>query len=73
MNFLHFAAWLFVVCSGLLVLGSFTTAAPSVERVRGLVYGMVVRDDDVGAGSLRLVVLSVVLLVCVGVIWVVFR
>jgi SSS family solute:Na+ symporter len=37
-NFLHFAALLFVICSVVLVLASFSSPAPSREQIAGLTY-----------------------------------
>jgi SSS family solute:Na+ symporter len=37
-NFLHFAALLFVICSVVLVLASFSSPAPSREQLAGLTY-----------------------------------
>jgi SSS family solute:Na+ symporter len=38
MNFLHFAILLFVICSVVLVVVSFTKPAPSSEKLQGLTY-----------------------------------
>jgi SSS family solute:Na+ symporter len=38
MNFLHFAILLFVICSAVLVVVSFTRPAPSAEQLKGLTY-----------------------------------
>ena len=37
-NFLHYAIFLFIICSGVLIAVSLTTAAPNMEKVRGLTF-----------------------------------
>ncbi|MFQ6615138.1 MAG: sodium:solute symporter [Fidelibacterota bacterium] len=68
-NFLHYAVLLFVVCSLVLVIVSFLTRPPSKEQIEGLTYSSAGRGlvaDRPG------VVLSVVLAVTIGLLWVVF-
>jgi SSS family solute:Na+ symporter len=73
MNFLHFAAWLFVICSALLVLGSFGAAAPTSEKLAGLTYATA--GDAPLATRLRgrHAVMSLLLMAGVAGIWLMFR
>jgi SSS family solute:Na+ symporter len=76
-NFLHFAVLLFVVCSTILVLVSFTAPAPADAQVAGLTL----ETRAVGAPAAASnpawrrtdVWLSLVLAVVVGLIWILFR
>src|SRR5213596_228074 len=74
-NFLHFAALLFALCSGILIAVSLLTAPPSPARIAGVTYGAPeITAVPVPAGPRSLnVVLSVVLAVTIGVLWIVFR
>jgi SSS family solute:Na+ symporter len=80
-NFLHFAIFLFVICTVVLVLVSLATRAPRDEDIKGLTYQT---SGDAGtmtpepltdmmyssaAWRLRDRLLSVVLIACVGLIW----
>lgn len=81
-NFLHFAIFLFVVCSAVLVLVSLVTARPAAEQVAGLTFqtradgenrpapetGRDFMSSDAG-WRMRDRVLSVLLIALVGVIW----
>jgi len=73
MNFLHFAAVLFVMCVVLLVVGSMTSSAPGVEKVEGLTYGGTGAAGAVSSRRGMLAAASAVLVACVGVVWLVFR
>src|SRR6195256_3358160 len=74
-NFLHFAALLFVLCSGILIVVSLVTAPPGAARTTGLTYGAPeITAIPVPSGPRTLnVVLSIVLVATIGVLWVVFR
>jgi SSS family solute:Na+ symporter len=76
-NFLHFAALLFVLCAAILVAVSLATAPPEPARVAGLTVagGRSAEAGRGGAGTARRrlnVVLSVVLAATLGVLWIVF-
>lgn len=74
-NFLHFAAFLFVVCSAVLVAASFTAPAPSAEQLAGLTFQTTPRVEmtEEEAGSRREgVVLSGLLVLAVVAIWLYF-
>jgi SSS family solute:Na+ symporter len=49
-NFLHFAVFLFVVCTAILVLVSFMTPEPSPEKIRGLTFATTV-DAEVAQAA----------------------
>jgi SSS family solute:Na+ symporter len=72
-NFLHFAALLFVTCTAILVVASLTAPAPSAEKIAGLTFATAPADanaDDRGRG--RDLAFSVLLVACVVGIWVYF-
>ena len=74
-NFLHFAAFLFVICSAVLVVASFTAPAPSAEQLAGLTFQTTPRAEMSAeeAGSRREgVVLSGLLVLAVVAIWLYF-
>jgi len=74
-NFLHFAALLFVLCAGILIAVSYATAPPPLAKTAGLTYGAPeITAVPVPAGPRQLnIVLSVVLAATIGVLWFVFR
>src|SRR5467141_2408325 len=74
-NFLHFAALLFVLCSGILIAVSLMTAPPGAAQTVGLTYGAPeITAVPVPAGPRNLnVVLSIVLMATIGVLWIIFR
>jgi solute:Na+ symporter, SSS family len=75
-NFLHFAAYLFVFSVLVLVGVSYATKAPSPERVADLTYKTAAvspaTEDDPGKRRAN-VIGSVVLVALIGVLWIVFR
>ena len=75
-NFLHFAALLFVLSTVILVSVSLATPAPSSEKVAGLTIettpATAVSEEPVPAYGLNLGA-SVVLASVIGVLWIVFR
>ena len=73
MNFLHFAAWLFVVCTVLLVLGSLGAAAPSSEKLAGLTYATVGDERLPSRLRNRHLAGSALLLAGVAAVWLMFR
>src|SRR5436853_2527988 len=74
-NFLHFAALLFALCSGILIAVSLATDPPGAARTVGLTYGAPeITAVPVPAGPRQLnIVLSVVLAATIGVLWIIFR
>ena len=75
-NFLHFAAVLFAVCCVVLVGVSLATAPPPPEKLDGLTVSGVDTADvggTVRARRRRDAMLTIVLLILVGVVWLYFR
>jgi SSS family solute:Na+ symporter len=75
-NFLHFAALLFVLCSLVLIVVSFMTPPPATERVADLTLQTVAPSAAVVVAprerSLE-IGLSVLLAAVIGVLWIIFR
>jgi SSS family solute:Na+ symporter len=75
-NFLHFAALLFLLCSAILIVVSIMTPPPAPERVADLTLQTVAPSDAVKTSPKernREIVLSVLLAVIIGALWIVFR
>jgi len=75
-NFLHFAALLFVLCSGILIAVSFLTAPPAPARVADLTLQTVAPSELVAVPPKERnleVWLSVLLAAIIGALWIVFR
>ena len=70
-NFLHFALGLFVVCSLVLIVVSYTAPAPAPASIDGLTYAAGRRRDQARRSSDA--VLSLLLLACVLAVWWYFR
>ena len=73
MNFLHFAFWLFVVCSGALVGVSLLTPAPADAQIKDLTFQTTERTATKSPGRTFTIWASVVLVACVGLVWLYFR
>jgi SSS family solute:Na+ symporter len=74
MNFLHFAVFLFVVCSVILVVVSLVTPPPPADKVAGLTFAT--RQSTAAPNlkwRMRDRTLSAVLMLCVAGIWIYFR
>ena len=74
-NFLHFAALLFALCSGILIAVSLATPPPPAVKTVGLTYGtpeVTAVPVPAGPGTLS-IVLSFVLAATIGVLWIIFR
>ncbi len=75
MNFLHFATFLFVICSLVLVAVSLSTPAPSAASLNGLTFKYTpqsMRDSGDPAAHKRNIVLSIILVVTVVILWGIF-
>ncbi|MEO5580019.1 MAG: sodium/solute symporter, partial [Gemmatimonadaceae bacterium] len=75
-NFLHFAALLFLVCSAILVGVSLLTQPPATERVAELTLQTatkVVDAEDTPGERRTMVMFSVLLAASIGALWIVFR
>jgi solute:Na+ symporter, SSS family len=75
MNFLHFAIFLFVVCTVILVVVSLVTPPPPAEQVAGLTFETKTADAAASDPKWRQTdkVLSMVLVVAVAILWWWFR
>jgi SSS family solute:Na+ symporter len=72
-NFLHFAVFLFILCSIVLVAVSLMSAAPSMAKIEGLVYrGSLAVAHEEPRAHRRNVILSVALVAIVFVLWGIF-
>ena len=72
-NFLHFAAMLFVVCSAILVAVSLATPKPSEEKLADLTFGTTSGDFDSDPRRRRTdAILSVVLAALICAVWLYF-
>jgi len=75
-NFLHFAALLFLLCSGILIVVSMMTPPPATERVADLTLQTVAPSAAVVVSprerSLE-IGLSMLLAATIGALWIVFR
>jgi SSS family solute:Na+ symporter len=75
-NFLHFAALLFVLSTAILAIVSYATAPPAPEHTADLTYKTAavstVAEDDPTKRRLN-VIMSVLLAAVIGVLWIVFR
>ena len=75
-NFLHFAALLFVLSTVILVVVSYATKPPPPERIADLTYKTAavssVAEDDPAKRRLN-IGMSVLLAAMIGVLWIIFR
>ena len=71
-NFLHFAFFLFLICSAVLILVSLTAPAPTSDKLKDVTYG----SDRVSTGNpgwrKRDAILSIVLLLAVAAVYIYF-
>jgi SSS family solute:Na+ symporter len=74
LNFLHFAFLLFLFCTLVLVIVSYLTSEPSAKKVEGLTIHTTKREIDIKDKSwkTRDLILSVLLILLVGIVWVYF-
>jgi SSS family solute:Na+ symporter len=73
-NFLHYAVFLFIVCSAVLIGVSLATEAPGPEKLRNLSFAGVDRSAPLPAKRNRLnAAISIVLVATLGVLWWTFR
>ncbi|MEP0823680.1 MAG: sodium/solute symporter [Ignavibacterium sp.] len=70
-NFLHFAVFLFILCSGVLIGVSMLTKAPSDEKVRGITFGTV-EPEAPGKREKLNRNLSIILVLLLAVLWSIF-
>ncbi|MFN2602482.1 MAG: sodium:solute symporter [Gemmatimonadaceae bacterium] len=75
-NFLHFAALLFLLCSLILIVVSIATPAPALERVADLTLQTAapIKDPADTPGERRVaIIFSVLLAATIGSLWIIFR
>jgi len=75
-NFLHFAALLFLLCSTILIVVSIMTPPPEPARVADLTLQTVAPSEFVAVGPKEFsleITLSIVLAAIIGALWIVFR
>ena len=71
-NFLHFAIFLFVVCSAVLIVVSLTSESPPESKVTGLTYATATSTPGDPAWKRRDIILSLILAAVVGLVWIYF-
>jgi len=70
-HFLHFALYLFLICSIVMIVVSYMTDEPDYDKIKDLVYGSENNYGD--SSSLKLdKILTVILILCVLIIWWIF-
>uniref|UniRef100_UPI004047282F sodium:solute symporter family transporter n=1 Tax=Roseivirga sp. TaxID=1964215 RepID=UPI004047282F len=69
-NFLHFAIFLFVICSVVLVVVSLLTPAPDAKHTDGITYEKGVRSESANKG--KDAILTAILIAIIVVIWIYF-
>ncbi len=75
-NFLHFAAYLFVVSVLILIVVSMATGRPSAERIHDLTYKTAAvspASEDAPGMRRSNIIASVALAALIGVLWIIFR
>lgn len=74
LNFLHFAFLLFLVCTLVLVVVSYLTSQPSSKKVEGLTIHTTIKELEIRdkEWKRRDLIFSVLLIICVGLIWAYF-
>jgi SSS family solute:Na+ symporter len=75
LNFLHFAFLLFLFCTLVLVVVSYFTSQPTAQKVDGLTIHTTTKEIDIKDKNWRKrdFILSVMLILAVGLIWIYFR
>ena len=71
-NFLHFAIFLFVVCSLVLVIVSYATDPPELAKIRDITFGPKGADEKPTPVNKLDLGLTILLLFIVGSIWIIF-
>jgi len=78
-NFLHFAVFLFLICTAVLIVVSFTASAPSDRKLAGLTFATAEHPSVKSTGSdsdpawrRKDVIWSLALALAVGLIWIYF-
>ena len=71
-NFLHFAIFLFIICSAVLIIVSLVTQPPLDEKVAGLTYATATKTESDPVWRRKDVLLLIILAIVVGLVWVYF-
>ena len=74
-NFLHFAILLFVICCAVLIIVSLLTGIPSKEKYEGITYSTKNMGEPLPENPVwkkRDIVLSVLLIIIIGLVWIYF-
>lgn len=78
-NFLHFAIFLFVICTAILIGVSLLSAVPTREKLRNLTFATVGEEekaklmtDKMEARHRMNLVLSIALAAAIGILWIIF-
>ena len=69
-HFLHFALYLFLICSGSMLIISYLTPEPDYNKIKDVIYDYKSSSDDNNKNDK---ILTGLLVLCVLVIWYVFR
>ncbi len=75
-NFLHFAVFLFAICTGVLIAVSLLTTPPSADRLAGLTLATTAIDQDLESNPVwrrRDAAWSILLVLAVAAVWLMFR
>jgi SSS family solute:Na+ symporter len=70
--FLHFALYLFLVCSGVMIAVSYMTPEPDYDKIKDIVFQRSSGSEKTNYFS-RDAILTYILIACVFVIWYTFR
>jgi solute:Na+ symporter, SSS family len=71
-NFLHFAIFLFVICSVVLIVVSLITNPPNENQIKGLTIGTAEKSDSDPKWKKKDVIFTIILLITVGIVWIYF-
>lgn len=71
-NFLHFAIWLFVICSAILVLVSLTSQKPELEKIKNITYEKSSKSFWANPSTRKDIGWSMLVVVGVACVWIAF-
>ncbi|MFC2088013.1 sodium:solute symporter [Calditrichota bacterium] len=71
-NFLHFAIFLFVICSTILIVVSLLSQTPSQKQIQGLTFDTAEKSKSESTWRRKDFVFSVILVIVVGIVWIYF-
>jgi len=71
-HFLHFALYLFLVCSAIMLIVSYMTPEPDYDKIKDLIYGS--SDEHEDKSDIKIdKILTYILIIAVLIIWYMFR